>query len=80
MATLSRRNPHWSARTTLERHGVEKEKQRKGGTRTSCMRVQRNSNRDTTVDPATNYTYGSYYAREQLCRSKILSTPAFILS
>lgn len=33
--------------------------------RTSCMRVQRNSNRDTTVGPAANYTYGSYYASER---------------
>lgn len=45
---------------------VDREREREGeGVRTSCMRVQRNSNRDTTVGPAANYTYGSYYASER---------------
>lgn len=45
---------------------VDRQREREGeGVRTSCMRVQRNSNRDTTVGPAANYTYGSYYASER---------------
>ena len=45
---------------------TEREREReRGGVRTSRMRVQRNSNRDTTVGPAANYTYGSHYASER---------------
>ena len=59
------RCPHWSARISLEDTQSTGREKGGGGTYTSCMRVQRNSNRDTTVDPAANYTYGSHYRREK---------------